>query len=353
MAELLQIIRHQGYAAAAPRSVTQTCGQWKLYQQPLNERNVSMSKLKYSPLPFRTALKKDLKKNYFAYLLILPVIVWYFIFCYGPMWGITIAFKDFKPLLGFAESQWVGFKHFVDFITGPYFLRTVGNTFMLNIWGLAFGFTSPILLALLLNEVKSIRFKKIVQTITYMPHFISLIVICGLIHIFTQSGGILTQLVSFVTGTEHASLLGYSQYFRPIYTFSDIWQNVGWNSIIYLSAMSSIDPGLYEAAEIDGAGRLRKMWHITLPQIRPTIIILFIFAMGGMMASGHEKIILLYNSLTYETADVIASYVYRRGLQEASYSFATAVGLFSSVINFLLLWITNSISRKFSDISVF
>ena len=224
---------------------------------------------------------------------------------------------------------------------------------MLNIWGLGFGFTAPILLSLLLNEVKSMKFKKVVQTITYMPHFISLIVICGLIHIFTQSGGILTQLVNWITGTEHSSLLGYAQMFRPIYTFSGIWQNIGWDSIIYLSAMSSIDPGLYEAAEIDGAGRLRKMWHITLPQISPTIIILFIFAVGGLMASGHEKIILLYNSLTYETSDVIASYIYRRGLQEDSYSFATAVGLISSVVNFILLWMTNKIAAKYSEISIF
>ncbi len=238
--------------------------------------------------------KRDFRKNYFAYLLILPVLVWYLVFCYAPMWGILISFKDYKPLLGFAGSKWVGLKHFREFLTGPYFFRTVKNTFMLNIWGLGFGFTAPILLSLLLNEVKSMKFKKVVQTITYMPHFISLIVICGLIHIFTQSGGILTQLVNWITGTEHSSLLGYAQMFRPIYTFSGIWQNIGWDSIIYLSAMSSIDPGLYEAAEIDGAGRLRKMWHITLPQISPTIIILFIFAVGGLMASGHEKIILTY-----------------------------------------------------------
>ena len=305
------------------------------------------------PLNFRMRLKKDLKKNAFAYLLILPVLLWYFVFCYAPMWGILIAFKDYKPLLGFSKSAWVGFKHFKDFLTGPYFFRLVRNTFLLNIWGLAFGFTAPILLALLLNEVKSMRFKRIVQTITYMPHFISLVVICGLIHIFTQSNGVLTQLANFITGTEHASLLGYAGLFRPIYTFSGIWQNIGWDSIIYLSAMSSIDPGLYEAAEIDGAGRFKKMWHVTLPQIRPTIIILFIFAVGGLMAFGHEKIILLYNPLTYERADVNATYVYRRGLQEASYSFATAVGLFSSVINFLLLWLTNKISKKYSEISIF
>lgn len=300
-----------------------------------------------------TALKKDWKKNSFAYLLLIPVLLWYIIFCYGPMWGISIAFFDYKPMLGLAGSKFVGLKHFKDFFGGMYFSRTVINTLMLNLWGLALGFTAPIILSLFLNEVKSMKFKKVVQTVTYMPHFISLVVICGMIHIFTQPDGVVTQLVNLITGTEHSSLLGYSNMFRPIYTISGIWQNVGWDSIIYLSAMSSVDPGLYEAAEIDGAGRFKKMWHITLPQIKPTIIILFIFAVGGLMASGHEKIILLYNSLTYETADVIATYVYRRGLQEASYSFATAVGLVSSVVNFLLLWMTNKIAKHFTEISVF
>lgn len=301
----------------------------------------------------RQMLAKDLKKNKFAYLLLVPVLAWYIVFCYGPMWGILVAFKDYKPLLGFEKSKWVGIKYFAEYIKGPYFFRTVKNTLLLNVWGLALGFTAPIFLSLLLNEVKNMKFKKVVQTVTYMPHFISLVVICGMIHIFTQNGGIVTELVNALTGTEHSSLLGYSNMFRPIYTISGIWQNVGWDSIIYLSAMSSIDPGLYEAADIDGAGRFQKMIHITIPQIMPTIIILFIFAVGGLMASGHEKIILLYNSLTYETADVIATYVYRRGLQEASYSFATAVGLMSSVINFMLLYLTNKVAKKFSNISVF
>ncbi|WP_026507100.1 ABC transporter permease [Butyrivibrio sp. MC2013] len=301
----------------------------------------------------KDAIRKDFKKNWFAYLLLVPIIIWYLVFCYAPMGGISIAFKDFKPLLGFARSKNVGFKHFIDFFTGPYFFRTVKNTFLLNLWGLALGFTAPIILSLLLNEVKNMKFKKLVQTITYMPHFISLVVICGMIHIFTQPGGIVTQLVDAITGTSHGSLLGFASMFRPIYTISGIWQNVGWDSIIYLSAMSSIDPGLYEAADIDGAGRFKKMIHITIPQIMPTIMILFIFAVGGLMASGHEKIILLYNSLTYETADVIATYVYRRGLQEASYSFSTAVGLVSSIVNFLLLYITNKIAKKHTDVYVF
>ncbi|MDF2540366.1 MAG: binding-protein-dependent transport system inner rane component [Herbinix sp.] len=297
-------------------------------------------------------IKKDMKKNWFAYLLAIPVIAWYIIFCYGPMWGIMIAFKDFKPLLGFEKSEWVFFKHFIEFFTGPYFVRLVKNTFLLNLWGLTFGFTAPIILALLLNEIREGKFKKSVQTITYMPHFISLVVVCGMIHIFTSNDGIITQILEFFTGKDYDSLLGYSRMFRPVYTFSGIWQNIGWDSIIYLAAISSIDPALYEAAEIDGAGRIRKMWHITLPQIRPTIVILFIFAVGGMMGSSYEKIIMLYNPMTYDTADVIASYVYRRGLREASFSYSTAVGLMSAVINFALLWFTNRFSKKMSETSI-
>lgn len=300
----------------------------------------------------QSVLKKDLNKHWFAYMLAIPVLVWYIVFCYGPMWGVAIAFKDFKPLLGFAESDWVGFKHFIDFFQGPYFWRVVKNTLMLNVWGLAFGFTAPILLALLLNEVRNSKFKRVVQTITYMPHFISLVVVCGIIHIFTADEGIITQIVQLISGKEYTSLLGYSSLFRPIYTFSGIWQDIGWNSIIYLAAMSTVNPALYEAAEIDGVGRIGKMWHITLPQIRPIIVILFIFAVGGLMASGHEKIILLYNPLTYDTADVIASYVYRRGLREASLSFSAAVGLFSAIINFLLLWLTNRIAKRTSEVSL-
>lgn len=169
-----------------------------------------------------------------------------------------IAFKDFKPLLGFGQSEWVGFKHFIDFFQGPYFWRVVKNTLLLNVWGIAFGFTAPIILSLMLNEIRGVKFKKVVQTITYMPHFISLVVVCGIIHIFAADEGIITQILQFITGKEYSSLLGYSSFFRPIYTFSGIWQSIGWDSIIYLAAMSSIDTSLYEAAEIDGVGRIKK-----------------------------------------------------------------------------------------------
>lgn len=297
-------------------------------------------------------LKKDFRRHWFAYLLVLPVLAWYIIFCYFPMWGILISFQDFKPLKGFAGSQWVGLKHYVDFVTGPYFFRLVRNTFLLNIWGLVFGFTAPIFLALLLNEVPGRGFKKIVQTVTYMPYFISLVVVCGILRIFLEPRGVITNMAAPFMSEQGTSLLTFPELFRPIYTFSGIWQALGWNSIIYLASMASINPELYESAYLDGANKVQRMWHITIPSIMPTIIILLIFAVGGLMSSGHEKIILLYNPLTYETADVIASYVYRRGLREASYSYSTAVGLMSTVVNFCFLAFANFMSKKYSDTSI-
>lgn len=298
-------------------------------------------------------LKRDLKRNWFAYLVFIPVLAWYLIFSYAPMWGILIAFKNYRPLLGFGGSQWVGLTHFKDFFQGIYAGRLLRNTIFLNLWGLLLGFPAPIFLALLLNEVKQVKFKRTVQTITYLPHFISLVVISGMIVIFTAPNGIITRLIAAFTKHDvNMSLLAVSQYFRPIYTLSDIWQHIGWNSIIYLSAMAAISPELYESADLDGANRLQKMRFITIPSIAPTIIILLIFAIGGMMGSSHEKVILLYNHMNIDRADVIASYVYRVGLRENKLSFSTAVGLFSAVINFGLLWFTNSVARKYSDYSI-
>jgi putative aldouronate transport system permease protein len=268
------------------------------------------------------------------------------------MWGILISFQDFKPLKGFFNSPWVGLKHYKDFVLGPYFFRIVRNTFVLNIWGLVFGFTAPIILALMLNEVTHSVFKKIVQTITYMPYFISLVVACGILRIFLEPYGVITNLFAPFIKDTGTSLLTYPELFRPIYTFSGIWQTVGWNSIIYLAAMSSIDTALYESAYLDGTNKFQRMFYITIPSILPTIIILLIFAIGGLMASGYEKIILLYNPLTYETADVIASYVYRRGLREASYSYSTAVGLMSTIINFVFLTFANKMAKEYGETSL-
>lgn len=309
--------------------------------------NVS-KKSRYS---YKSMLARDFEKNKIIYLMALPVLVYYIIFHYGPMYGVIIAFKNFSPGKGILASPWVGIKWFQDFFSSYYFGRLLRNTFFINILGLMFSFPSPIILALLLNELRNEKFKRLVQTISYLPHFISLVVICGMIVNFTSRNGIINDIIKFFGG-ERATMLLKPELFRPIYIISDIWQTIGWNSIIYLAALTSIDPELYQASVIDGANRWNQVWHITLPGILPTIIILLIMRIGAMMNVGYEKIILLYNSSIYETADVISSFVYRKGLLEANYSYSAAVGLFNSIINFLLIITANWISRKLNDTSL-
>jgi putative aldouronate transport system permease protein len=263
------------------------------------------------------------------------------------MYGTIIAFKDYVPTKGITGSPWVGFKHFESYFNGFYFWRLLSNTILISILELIWGFPAPIILAILLNEIRVKFFKSTVQTITYLPHFISLVVICGMIRDFTSTSGLINDILVFFGGSRRA-MLQYPELFRPIYIISGVWQHIGWDSIIYLAALSSIDTEQYEAASIDGAGRFRKMLHITLPGLLPTIIILLVLRMGRMLNVGFEKIILLYNPTTYSTADVISSYVYRRGLQQFDYSFSSAVGLFNSLINFILIIITNKLSNKIS-----
>lgn len=293
----------------------------------------------------------DIRKNKLLYVMLLPVLIYYVVFHYAPMYGAMIAFKDFSPRLGIWGSDWVGFEHFREFFTGPYFWRTIKNTVLISFYQLLFGFPAPIVLALLLNELKHALFKRTVQTITYMPHFISLIVICGILKDFTSSEGVINDIVAFFGG-ERVTFLLEPSLFRTVYVSSGIWQNIGWGTIIFLAALTGIDQEQYEAAKIDGAGRWKQMTHVTLPGLMPTIIILLILDIGRMMNVGFEKIILLYNPGTYETADVISSYVYRVGLQDFNYSFSSAVGLFNSVINFVLLISSNWLSRKFNDTSL-
>jgi putative aldouronate transport system permease protein len=295
--------------------------------------------------------KKEFNRGKYIYAMLLPVIVYYLVFHYFPMVGIVIAFQDYMPGFGFFESKWVGFKHFIEFFNSYYFWRLIRNTFLLNFWMLVFGFPAPILLALLLNEVRKNWFKRSVQTITYIPHFISMVVIVGMIKDFLSSGGLINQLRAYF-GYEPIPFLQFAEYFRTIYVASDIWQGIGWSSIIYFAALSAVNPDLYEASEIDGAGRFRKMWHITLPAIRPTIVILLILTIGNMLSSGFEKILLLYQPLTYETADVISTYVYRKGIENSAFSFATAVGLFNTIVNFALLIAANRVSRQVSETSL-
>ena len=267
------------------------------------------------------------------------------------MYGALIAFKDYSPGKGFSGSPWVGFEHFIRFFQSPFFFRLLRNTFLISFYGLLFGFPAPIILALLLNEVRHSSYKRTIQTITYLPHFISMIVIAGMITDFSLSTGLFNDIIAFFGG-QRFPLLQQPNLYRPIYVGSDIWQQVGWGTIIYLSAMSAIDPQLYEAAMIDGAGRFRQLFHITLPSIAPTIVILLILRIGQLLGVGYEKTILLYNPSTYETADVISTYVYRVGLLEQNWSYSTAIGLFNSAINFSLLIIANKISRKVSETSL-
>lgn len=296
-------------------------------------------------------LKKNIIKYKYIYIMALPILAYYIIFHYIPMYGVIIAFKDFSPAGGIMGSKWVGLKHFKDFFTSYYSGNIIRNTLLISLYDIIWGFPAPIILALLLNELSNQKFKRTVQTISYMPHFISLVVICGMIKDFTATEGVINDLIVLLGG-ERSNMLGRPELFRTIFISSGIWQGIGWGSIIYLAALSGIDPALYEAATIDGAGRWKQTIHVTLPGIAPTIVILLILRVGSIMSVGFEKIILLYNPMTYETADVISSYVYRKGLLDFNYSYSTAVGLFNSIINFLLLIITNSISRRVSETSL-
>lgn len=283
--------------------------------------------------------------------MMLPVVAYYLIFHYTPMYGAVIAFKDYTPIKGILGSDWVGLKHFIDFFDSYYFWRILKNTLLISLYSLLFEFPMPILLALLINEVRQRRFKRVVQTITYMPYFISLVVICGIITDFTNADGLINRLFMWL-GYDGQAMLQKPELFRPIYILSEIWQRIGWESIIYIAALTSIDQEQYEAARIDGANRLKQMFYITLPGLLPTITIMLILRMGNLLNVGFEKIILLYNPVTYETADVISSFVYRKGLLEFGWSYSSAVGLFNSVINLILLVTANYISRRVSNNSL-
>ena len=283
--------------------------------------------------------------------MLLPVIVYLIILNYIPMYGVIIAFKDFKPRLGIMGSPWVGMKYFKEFISSIFFGRTLRNTVILSGLNLVFGFSAPIIFAVLLNEVRNIHFKKTIQTITYLPHFITTVIIASLILVFTNSDGFITQIVNGITG-HTGSLIGDKNYFRGIYVISEVWQGFGWGSIVYLAAISGINPELYEAARIDGANKFRQIWNVTLPGIMPTIVIMFIMAVGGLMSIGWEKAFLLQSPVTYETSDIISTFVYRKGFEEMNYSYSTAVGLFNSVINLILLAGANKISQKMNDTSL-
>lgn len=295
--------------------------------------------------------RRDFKDNWPIYLMLLPVIIWFFIFHYMPMGGVLMAFEKYKFSKGLLGSEWVGLANFRSFFGSYYFWRLLRNTLLLSVQDLIFSFPSSIVFALLLNEVRSKYFKKTVQTVSYLPYFISMVVVCGLVKTFTEAGGAIS-LVSEALGGP-TELISNPGSFRSIIVGSNIWQNLGYSSIIYISALSSIDQELYEAAKIDGAGRWKQTLHVTLPGILSTILIMLIMRMGQLMTVNYQKIILLYSAATYETADVISTFVYRKGLMENDYSYAAAVDLFNSVINTAILCTTNWLSRKYTETSLF
>lgn len=296
-------------------------------------------------------IKLNIRNNWEVYLMGLMVIAFYLVFMYYPMYGAIIAFQEYSPGNGFLGSQWVGLKHFIDFVTSSDFPRLLRNTLSISIVNLIFGFTAPIILALMINEIVGSKFKKVVQSVTYLPHFISLVVVCGIIKQFVGIDGLISNMLAPIIG-DKVDMLTRPNMFLPIYVISDVWQGMGWGSIIYIAALTGIDQQLYEAAQVDGAGKIKQLIHITLPGISSTIIIMLIMRIGGLLSVGYEKIILLYNPLIYDKSDVISSYVYRMAFEGQQWSYTTAIGLFNSVVNFILLFFANKLSRKMTDSSL-
>lgn len=304
----------------------------------------------------RKKMKKEVSsytRNWVLYLFVVPAIIYYIVFHYIPLYGVQIAFQDYRVGQAFGESAWVGFKHFSKFFNSVWFETVLKNTLTLSLLNLALGFPLPIILALLLNEVKNMKFKKLVQTMTYAPHFISAVVLCGTINMFlSPSTGILGTLINDVRasmGLGAVQIMANGSAFKWVYVLSGLWQATGWSSVIYFAALSGVDPQLVEAAKIDGANKVQCIWHINIPVLIPTIVIQLILKSGSILSIGYEKVYLLQNPTILRNSEVISTYVYRTGLQGAQYSFSTAVGLFNSAVNAAMLILVNSITRKLSS----
>lgn len=297
-------------------------------------------------------LSKILSRDKYLLLMFFPIFVYYIIFCYLPMPGIVIAFKNFIPGQSIFGGDWVGVKWFHQFFESQYFWRLLRNTFLLAFYPLIFGFPIPIIFAICITEIKSTALKRFTQTITYLPYFISTVIIAGMIiNFLSPSDGIVNMLIQRLGG-EKINFMMEPKWFRGIYTISGIWQSFGFNSIIFIATIMGIDPGIYEYARIDGVNKFQEVWHITLPSIKPTIVVLLILSLGNIMSVGFEKVYLLYNSSIYETADVISTYVYRQGIETQNFSYATAVGLFNSVITFTTVYFANWLSRRVNKMSL-
>ncbi|QUL57029.1 sugar ABC transporter permease [Paenibacillus tritici] len=296
-------------------------------------------------------LIRQIARRYDLYLMLLIPITWYLVFHYGPLYGLQIAFKNFNPGKGILGSSWVGFEHFQRFFDSYYFWRLLWNTLSINLFSLLIAFPVPIMLALLINEIGSKRYSKLLQNVTYIPHFISVVVIVGILTVLLSPSGPVNMLIQALGGTP-TRFMESAAWFKTIFISSNIWQNMGWQSIIYIAALSGINPQLYEAAKMDGASRIRRIWHVSLPGIVPVIVILLILDIGQFMNIGFEKILLMQNNLNLESSDVISTFVYTTGILKGEYSYTAAIGLFNSLINLTLLLLVNRFARKTSDTSL-
>lgn len=293
--------------------------------------------------------KQRLKRDVFLYALLLPGILYFLIFKYLPMWGVTIAFKNYSPFLGFWQSEWVGFDHFLNFFQNPDFFRLLRNTLILALYDIIFFFPAPIILALMLNEIRINWYKRSLQTLVYVPHFMSWVIIASITYVFlTTSGGAINEIVSYFTG-EKISFLAHPDWFRPIIITQVIWKETGWGTVIFLAALAGVDPEQYEAAIVDGAGRFRRLWHVTLPAMRSTIVILLILRLGNFLDTGFQQIYLMTNSLNREVADVFDTYVYFMGITQGAFSYSTAVGLFKAVVGIILIYGSNWFAKKIGE----
>lgn len=317
------------------------------------ERRATMVNKRISFAKQRSALVKRLYRHWEFYAMLSIPVLFIIIFNYVPMYGVQIAFKDFRASKGIWGSTWVGFKWFAKFFSAYNSKRMIINTFLLSFETLLFSFPIPIILALMLNQVKHRRFQRTVQTVIYAPHFISVMVLAGMMHVFLSPYGGLVNLILNKLGKESIYFLGDAVWFRPIYIISGIWQDAGWGTIIYLSTLAGVSVELYEAATVDGANRLQKIWYIDVPTLLPTIVILLVMSFGSLMSVGFEKAYLLQTTLNKGTSDIIATYVYEQGVLKTQYSFSTAVGLFNTVVNLVLLLIVNAVSQKLTDVSLF
>ena len=317
----------------------------------VNKNNVVKKEINRTNKKYRPGIK-DIRKNYDLYLLLIPGLVMIVLFRYVPMYGITIAFKDFNIFEGIMKSQWVGFENFQKLFTTPEFFRIFRNTLLISCYKIIFNFPLPIIIAICLNEMRCLKLKKTIQTVIYLPHFLSWVIVAGIFSsVLSTSGGIVNSLIENFGGQPIPFLMS-KQWFRSILVLTDGWKAMGWGSIIYIAAISGIDQELYEAAEMDGAGRLEKICHITLPMLSSTIVLMLILRLGTIMVDGQEQVLMLYNPTVYETGDILTTYVYRMGIGKMDYSFSSAVGLLNSVISLFLVLSGNYISGKLTNRSI-